>query len=155
MLKYLVENGVAPEIISNGLKAHQITLKQRVSSFQMEMSFSNDNFKWCFQNKKPIVLKDSHNYIPMAIAKMPAAFGFEDVAGKSHFPYGFLSLKTISYKGPFPDLHYFFPNQKKPEDRQKLIEWHAQNSHKEYDMQGDSEIHLKSQKVTKIHVKFT
>ena len=77
-----------------------------------------------FQAKK-ITLKDSKLFLPMALKAVPKAFGLTDRA-KGFYPYLFDTQENAHYVGDWPAIEYYDPDSKSPEERQALLEWHAQ-----------------------------
>ncbi|MCP4474189.1 MAG: hypothetical protein GY821_06410 [Gammaproteobacteria bacterium] len=102
-----MEKGVAVENISRGMNL-------------MRLQVNN------------VLVLDSLNFVPMALAKMPKAFDLGGVK-KGYFPHFFNKSTTPwDYKGPFPPLEDYGANSMKPAERQKLVEWHAQQQDKEF-----------------------
>lgn len=58
---------------------------------------------------------DSLNYFPMALSKLPKAFGFEDGFKKGYSPHLFNTVVNAQYVGPLPAVEYYDPgNMKSP-----------------------------------------
>ncbi|MCP4115286.1 MAG: hypothetical protein GY737_07720, partial [Desulfobacteraceae bacterium] len=77
LVKHLLEQGVAPETINQGMKV----MKLEVGG---------------------ITILDSFNFLPMALAALPKAFDFP--GQKGYFPYLAFKNDTQDYKGPFPPV---------------------------------------------------
>lgn len=57
-------------------------------------------------NKLNLTFLDSLNFLPMKLAKIPDAFGIEELS-KGFFPHFFNKKENQRYVGPFPDLEYY------------------------------------------------
>ena len=101
ILRYLYDNAVLPEVITNGAKVMSIKVQAN------DMKFI-----------------DSLNFLPMALSKLPGAFGLTELA-KGYFPHLFNTRanqgKILSH---LPDMRYYNPDAMKPADRQKFKEWY-------------------------------
>ncbi|KAG5862287.1 hypothetical protein JTB14_015426 [Gonioctena quinquepunctata] len=73
---------------------------------------------------------DSPNYFPMALSKLPKAFGFTELK-KGYFPYLFSTVDKQNYIGLIPPLEYYDPDNAKDE-REELMKWHADKVAKNY-----------------------
>ncbi|XP_018574064.1 uncharacterized protein LOC108913080 [Anoplophora glabripennis] len=80
---------------------------------------------------------DSLNYFPMALSKLPRAFGLDNNFKKGYFPHLFNTAANANYVGPLPAAEYYDPDNMKPEDRAKFLEWHEEHRDDEFDMQRD------------------
>ncbi|XP_018574075.1 uncharacterized protein LOC108913090 [Anoplophora glabripennis] len=80
---------------------------------------------------------DSLNYFPMALSKLPKAFGLGDNFKKGYFPHLFNTAANQNYVGPLPAAEYYDPDNMKPEDRSKFLEWHEEHKNDEFNMQRD------------------
>ncbi|KAG5876882.1 hypothetical protein JTB14_007458 [Gonioctena quinquepunctata] len=68
---------------------------------------------------------DSLNYFPMALSKLPKAFGFTELK-KGYFPHLFNTVDKQNYIGLIPPLEYYDPDNAKDEKaREELMKWHA------------------------------
>ena len=81
ILQYAVRLGNPPEVVSNGLKL---------------MSLSVRGVKFI----------DSCNFLPMALAALPKAFGLTELR-KEYFPHRFNTPGNQGYVGPYPDARYY------------------------------------------------
>lgn len=75
-----------------------------------------------------VIFKDSLLFFHSALAALPRAFGFVGrVPDKPFFPHLFNRPENIDVQlhGRLPDLDYYAPDEKSPEERKRLIEWHA------------------------------
>lgn len=76
---------------------------------------------------------DSIRFIPMALRKIPATFGFSDVE-KSWFPYRFFTMENLKYKGSIPHESWFEVSSMPPDEYAKFHAWHQSFQGKEYDI---------------------
>ncbi|XP_018570294.1 uncharacterized protein LOC108910225 [Anoplophora glabripennis] len=80
---------------------------------------------------------DSLNYFPMALSKLPKAFGLGDNFKKGYFPHIFNTPANANYVGPLPAAEYYDPDNMKPEESSKFLEWHEEHKNDEFNMQRD------------------
>ncbi|XP_023312242.1 uncharacterized protein LOC108915368 [Anoplophora glabripennis] len=80
---------------------------------------------------------DSLNYFPMALSKLPKAFGLGDNFKKGYFPHLFNTSANSNYVGPQSAAEYYDSNNMKPEDRSKFLEWYEEHKDDEFNMQRD------------------
>ncbi|XP_030758042.1 uncharacterized protein LOC115883772 [Sitophilus oryzae] len=74
---------------------------------------------------------DSLNYFPMALAKLPKAFGLTELK-KGYFPHLFNTVGHQKYVGPMPAIEYYDPDNMKTEDREKFIKWYQERVAENY-----------------------
>jgi hypothetical protein len=53
-----------------------------------------------------IKIKDSINFIPMALTKMPKTFSLSELK-KGYFPHFFNTPENQNYLGPYPDINQY------------------------------------------------
>ena len=70
-----------------------------------------------------VTLKDSRCLLPSALSKLPSTFGLKDLA-KGDFPFLFDTPEHDDYVGVWPAAHYYSPDEKKPEEREKFFKWY-------------------------------
>lgn len=66
---------------------------------------------------------DSLNFFGCALAKLPSMFDLENNC-KGYYPHGFNTPENLNYIGVLPDIKYFWPDNMKPGERAKFIEWY-------------------------------
>ncbi len=80
---------------------------------------------------------DSLNFLPMALAKLPKAFGFSELR-KGYFPHLFNTPENqhvvLSH---LPDAGYYSPDEMIREKRQKFLEWYAKNQNNTFHFQDE------------------
>ncbi|GBM67581.1 hypothetical protein AVEN_73710-1 [Araneus ventricosus] len=100
VLRWLLERGQCPKVISNGTKLMSILL--RVGSIR---------------------IIDSCNFLPMPLSKMPKTFGLKELR-KEFFPHLFNMQENQTYVGPLPDASYYSPNTMSLGDRKAFFQWY-------------------------------
>ncbi len=100
VLDYCRSNGVTPEVIMNGNKCSYLKLSVQKIRFV-----------------------DSLNFLPMALAKFPETFGFEEMR-KGHFPHFFNTVANANYIGPMPAKDAYGYKNMKPEQRDEFDQWY-------------------------------
>lgn len=98
----MLEQGTAPEIIPCGSKVMSIVLP-------------------CLSLR----VIDSYNFLPMALSKLPACFGIEELT-KGFFPHLFNTPENQNYIGPVPDSKYYCPDSMSSQSRKSFFAWHAE-----------------------------
>ncbi|XP_049826243.1 uncharacterized protein LOC126266384 [Aethina tumida] len=83
---------------------------------------------------------DSLNYFPMALAKLPKAFGLAGNFKKGYFPH----LENQQYVDPLPSAEFYGPNQMKPEDRHTFLNWHQEHQNDVFNFQEEIVAYCKS-----------
>jgi hypothetical protein len=68
---------------------------------------------------------DSYNFLPCALAKMPAAFGLSELK-KGYFPYFFSMAENQNYVGPHPAAEYYNPDDMSISNRKAFYTWYSQ-----------------------------
>ena len=58
------------------------------------------------ENKMNIKVIDSFNHLPMALYKLPGAFGLNELK-KGYFPHFFNTIVNQNYVGPYTDKKYY------------------------------------------------
>ncbi|XP_048729914.2 uncharacterized protein LOC125647269 [Ostrea edulis] len=79
---------------------------------------------------------DSYNFLPFALAKMPAAFGLLELK-KGHFPHFFNAEQNQNYVGPFPAAHYYNPDDMSIANHEAFYTWYNQQQDKVLDFQQE------------------
>jgi hypothetical protein len=79
---------------------------------------------------------DSLNFLPMKVAKIPDAFGLEELR-KGYFPHLFNTRENQTYVGPYPDLHYYGYDYMTTSERKKLAAWNKTKDHEQFHFQEE------------------
>ncbi len=82
---------------------------------------------------------DSLNFLPMALSKLPGAFSLEEIR-KGYFPHLYNKKENWGTVKSWPDAHYYQPEYMSVKDREKFLNWHAQQVEKQFNF--DEEIRL-------------
>jgi len=114
VLQYLYRHGILPTIVPNGAK---------VMSLQVPAC--------------KIKMIDSINFLPMALAKLPSMFGFEELK-KGYFPHLY-NRKENQHRvlDGLPDISYYTPDGMKPDDRNTFLTWYEEHKHDTFDFQQE------------------
>ncbi|KAK0153088.1 putative DNA polymerase [Merluccius polli] len=113
LLDYFTKQGIVPRLTMRGSKVllmYDNQLKQR----------------WL----------DSYSFIPMRLAKTPAALGFED-SKKGYFPHMFNITENADYVGPYPSPHYYGYDNMSEKDRVEFLQWYNTVRHDVFDFQSE------------------
>jgi len=97
LINYVAERGYRPKITPKGREI-----------MQMEAGM--------------VVVKDSLNFLPMSLAALPKAFGFE--AKKGYFPHFFNTEANEDYDGPLPDHQHYGTSNMTEAARDKFFDWY-------------------------------
>lgn len=114
ILRYLQNNSVLPDVITTGSKYMSIVVPACKIRFI-----------------------DSLNFIPMALAEMPKAFGISELA-KGYFPHLFNRVENQHAVLPhLPDVHYYCPDGMKTDKRSEFLKWYEAHKHDVFDFQQE------------------
>ena len=87
-------------------------------------------------NKLNLTFLDSLNFLPMKLAKIPEAFGLEELS-KGFFPHFFNTKENQTYVGPYPALEFYGYNFMSSGERKKLATWHASKNSEVFNFQEE------------------
>lgn len=79
---------------------------------------------------------DSFSFLPMSLAKTPAALGFEDLE-KGYFPHKFNTKANEFYIGPYPDPSFYSYDAMTPAAKAKFMEWYQPAHTNRFDFQRE------------------
>jgi G:T-mismatch repair DNA endonuclease (very short patch repair protein) len=79
---------------------------------------------------------DSLCFFPMALSRLPAAFGLPDLC-KGTFPHLFNLPENQTYVGTYPDADYYSPDDMSEEGRASFFEWYEQARGGVFDFQKE------------------
>lgn len=113
LVGWLLEQGVAPEVIPNG---------------SMLMTIRH--------NSLGLRVIDSLNFLPMPLSKLPGCFGFTELK-KGYFPHLFNTAENQTYIGPLPEPHYYSPDSMSVSARQAFMSWHAKYRESTFNFQKE------------------
>ena len=118
ILQYAARLGTPPEVVSNGLKL---------------MSLSVCGVKFI----------DSYNFLPMALAALPKAFGLSELR-KGYFPHRFNTPENQGYVGVYPDVRHYAPEHMTERVRAEFEAWHRGKVGDVFDLQAELEAYCDS-----------
>jgi hypothetical protein len=75
---------------------------------------------------------DSYNFLPFFMAKMPATFGLTELK-KGYIPLFFNTAENQNYVGPYPNPHYYNPDDMSIANRKAFFAWYEQLKDKVFD----------------------
>ena len=101
-------------VIKNSMKPTVVFAASRIMMMQV-------------QARMNIKFLDSFSFLPMALKKLPKAFGLQDLE-KGDFPYFFNTEAHRDYKGEYPPAEMYGVDTMSPEARLKFLNWHRQQS---------------------------
>ncbi|EGT49852.1 hypothetical protein CAEBREN_12547 [Caenorhabditis brenneri] len=106
--------GVTPNLLLNGNKIIQSDVQ--------------------IPNIGKMYFKDTLNFMPMALAQMPSAFGLDESLKKGTFPYLYNHPDHYGSKRKgLPDMEYYQPNFMTPEAKKKFTDWYDENKDAVFD----------------------
>ena len=114
LMSYVCQMGIAPSVIYRGSKIISVTIGGRLN----------------------IRMIDSLSFLTMPLSAMPEVFMLEGIR-KGTFPYKFNVPENYSYKGSYPDPHYYGVEQMKPRARETFLKWHSEQSGKCFDFKEE------------------
>ena len=82
---------------------------------------------------------DSFKFLPMALSKIPAAFGLVQLK-KGDFPHYFNVKDNWNYVGPIPDFEFYGANSKSVSEKEKLHKWWTEMRETQYIFDFQKEI---------------
>ena len=106
ILQYLYDNVVTPDVIMNGAKIMSITVPG-----------------------SEITFKDSLNFFPMALSKLPKAFGVQELC-KGHFPHRFNTVKNAKYEGSLPEAKWYDADGMSASGKKEFEKWYGAEKEK-------------------------
>ncbi len=110
LVKYLLEQGVAPDTINQGMKV----MKLEVGG---------------------ITILDSFSFLPMRLAALPKAFDFQ--GQKGYFPYLAFKNDNQDYIGPIPPPEAYGLAKMKEKEAKEFLKWHSEQTG-EFDMRREA-----------------
>lgn len=84
-----------------------------------------------------IKMIDSINFLPMALAKLPPMFGFDELK-KGNFPHLFNRKENQTViMNHLPDIKYYCVDAMKPNDRAMFLHWYEEHRNDKFDLQKE------------------
>ena len=109
--QWLVNHGFVPQIIMNGGSVMLMTLP-----------------------RLGITFKDSLNFIPASLSKLPALFQLPDTKG--FFPHKFNVKANKGYVGPMPAAEFYSPEFMESKARREFESWYQEHQNDEFDLEA-------------------
>ena len=106
ILQFLYDNAVKPDVVMNGVKIMSIYVPG------MRITF-----------------KDSLNCFPMALSKLPKAFGVQELC-KGHFPHLFHKEKNAKYEGSLPEAKWYDADGMSASGKKEFEKWYVAEKEK-------------------------
>ncbi|XP_042324842.1 uncharacterized protein LOC121931305 [Sceloporus undulatus] len=78
---------------------------------------------------------DSSNFLPMKLAQLPQAMGFE--GSKSFFPHIFNTTENLNYVGPMPTMENYGIDSMMPLEKATFLSWYRDNENNTFDLQKE------------------
>jgi G:T-mismatch repair DNA endonuclease (very short patch repair protein) len=75
---------------------------------------------------KRLRFRDSLNFIPMALRKLPATLGLDQSLEKGCYPFLFNTKENWNYVGPMPEMSMFDPDGMSEIEKKKFEEWYEE-----------------------------
>lgn len=98
------------------------------SFFKMVFESSISSMLLNLPHKATITFKDSLNFLMAPLRALPATYGFEEDAAKQYFPHGYNHPRNYHRQlDHLPNIEHYDPDNKKPADRIKLLEWYEKH----------------------------
>ncbi|XP_048008700.1 uncharacterized protein LOC125243250 [Megalobrama amblycephala] len=120
LLEYFTRMGITPKIIMQGCR--------------LILMYDNA-FKQRFI--------DSYAFIPMRLAKTPAAFNLTN-SEKGYFPHLFNRAENDDYIGPYPEKHFYGYSTMSTQEMLKFDDWYNGLSDAVFDFKKELEMYCKS-----------
>ncbi|KAI3365522.1 hypothetical protein L3Q82_010133, partial [Scortum barcoo] len=79
---------------------------------------------------------DSFSFLPMRLAKTPAALGFEDME-KGYFPHMFNTCENEYYSGSYPDPSYYGYDTMTDSEKTAFMKWYVTVREDKFDFQAE------------------
>ena len=77
-----------------------------------------------------VKVKDSRCFLPLALTKLPAAFGLDQSLVKGFFPYLFDTPENRNYIGNWPESKYYDPDHMSAKKREDFFKWYEKQKDK-------------------------
>ena len=80
-----------------------------------------------------VTIKDSINFIPMSLAKLPKTFGFKEIK-KGYFPHFFNTPENQNYTGPYPSPEANGSQFMSNEEHKIFMQWYESQNNKIFNL---------------------
>lgn len=93
--------------------------------------------------KLNLTFLDSLNFLPMKLAKIPLAFGLEELS-KGYFPHLFNTRENQTYVVRYPDPQYYGIDYMSSDERKKFLEWYKTKENEIFNFKKEIQKYCKS-----------
>lgn len=93
--------------------------------------------------KLNLTFLDCLNFLPMKLAKIPLAFGLEELS-KGYFPHLFNTRENQTYVGRYPDPQYYGIDYMSSDERKKFLEWYKTKENEIFNFKKEIQKYCKS-----------
>ena len=83
-----------------------------------------------------VTIKDSINFIPMALAKLPKCFDLREMK-KGYFPHFFKTPENKNYIGKIPAPEFYGYKYMSVDEGKKFLDWHKKQEHVVFNFQSE------------------
>jgi hypothetical protein len=90
--------------------------------------------------KLNLTFLDSLNFLPMKLAKIPSAFGLEELT-KGYFPHLFNTLENQTYVGSYPDPEYYGIDYVSNDEGRKFLKWYKTKGNEIFNFKKEIQIY--------------
>ena len=90
-----------------------------------------------------VTIKDSINFIPMALAKLPKCFDLREMK-KGYFPHFFKTPENKNYIGKIPAPEFYGYKYMSVDEGKKFLDWHKKQEHVVFNFQSEILSYCKS-----------
>lgn len=89
---------------------------------------------------KSLHFRDTLNFLPMSLSKMPACLGLQESLEKGRYPYLFNTNENFNYVGAMPPIEMFDPGNMSRQERTKFQEWYDEKVVNNYTFNNREEL---------------
>ena len=107
----------------------QFLLKHMVEKLRIKPSIILNGSKIVVMTVQNVKFIDSLNFMNLPLSSLPEAFSLLDIE-KGTFPHLFNRTINENYVGPVPSIEEYCVESMRPKDREKFLEWYAQQQGK-------------------------
>jgi len=124
---------------AGGFDSYIVLEQMQLNGTKPTKIFYNGSKVLYFETKLPIKMRflDSIAFLPMALSALPAAFELDELS-KGFFPYLFVRLDNLDYKGAMPGEEFFSPGTMTLQKKAEFTTWYsAHKDVREYSLRAE------------------
>jgi hypothetical protein len=87
-------------------------------------------------NNLDLTFLDSINFFRMKLSKIPDCFDLEELR-KCYFPHLYNTHENQSYRGPYPDAHYYGVEYMRQEEAKVFWKWYSAKENEIFDFKSE------------------